>query len=1131
MSKVTQWLIAVARACAHVPSWMVVKKERMAMGMAIVAVFGAAAAFCAARSELTSSRLESKLHQGQMLGLTIRQKILDDFAENGRLRDRQKQHDNLVKARQQDAQFDPANAGTHEFRAQEEFAVADTLNSFIRFTEVGIKRNLTPRETDQHVDKLVSAELRHLGFDVVWDRNASIWEKLETQIRNAQELVKRLAVSVMVFVLALVFFTLAQLSHTRESDAGQLSFSFIRRRHWKLWLTCVGCLIAVGGLLSAGWHDPEAWKTFGKFAAGILAVMGLGRVLSATYADWEFLRNSERFGALLLWLENPNRLSSVLLKIVRQAAQWLRNYLLLEETAAEEEPGELEELEPPKSPGLRIPMIPAAHRLGRIVIILIAITAFASAISGLLYSTIIIESDRAAASALNYQVDRFKTSSLNRMETYDQLNRLADGQECLTRLWADQQRVELAKPKFERPKGVTVTETLLDTLNRVTVTEKCLDKVSGVTVALKFLDMLNSDQGPDSDARFPEQLLQPNLTSDSEILFAKGDGENEISLAWRNRAIGFLRSLTLFAIALYLFGQSLGLGRTRAAFMLSLYALALAVFGITSPFKGWRDNSPPFEPDVLEAATYYGAGRTLYDTSSFDGAAKKFQDAVKRRPTFALAKYYLAKSITPQQQGYISQISKRSLPQIVSLRASAFDALTKQELLAPVEVLGDYGFENVLLGFCQRDPILGHKCIDSGLKEINQAIHRMKDDAGQSTAKREDDNDYPYLQFNLALALLADGQREDADEAYRQGTMTLQRLAETDAAGAEQFVSGAISDLNTLERYCNRVHFESYCSGVRDDIALRKKELIAAVWGRPDASNKAEISPSDVDLIANAAGLGWSARLSNVNLRRHVLDVIWYECDTASDDPQGCDEELTDTSTSDDHWKAWWVLPKLSKRATNDHDFAYYTNSINIPDCLQPGRYLAEFYMDDKPPLRLPVDLRGTGLQAVNSRNLNMSMCHPGTWIPWKSSGYSNTSTSLVKGYTSRDATGDRPPSRGAFLFKYYYPMQNGDANVKSALSRAQNLLVSEKLISNFEPQPIRDGCKNLPEEEGTFRARFDHDGDMLLSKAWVQKDGVVHVALVFHRLLDTDGNQNHPSSSIPDEDDCDILSSARNMY
>jgi hypothetical protein len=407
----------------------------------------------------------------------------------------------------------------------------------------------------------------------------------------------------------------------------------------------------------------------------------------------------------------------------------------------------------------------------------------------------------------------------------------------------------------------------------------------------------------------------------------------------------------------------------------------------------------------------------------------------------------------------------------------------------------------------------------------------MKDDADQSTAKKEGDNDYLYLQFNLALALLADGQREDANEAYRQGTMTLQRLAETDSAGAEQFVSGAISDLNTLERYCNRVHFESYCSGVRDDIALRKKELIAAVWGRPDASNKAEISPSDVVLIANAAGLGWSARLSNVNLRRHVLDVIWYECDTASDDPQGCDEELTETSTSDDHWKAWWVLPKLSKRATNDHDFAYYTNSINIPDCLQPGRYLAEFYMDDKPPLRLPVDLRGTGLQAVNSRNLNMSMCHPGTWIPWKSSGYSNANTSLVKGYTSEDVSDEHPPSRGAFLFKYYYPMQNSDANVKSALSRARNLLVSEKLISNFEPQPIPDGCKNFPEEKGILRARFDHDGDVLLSKAWVQKDGVIHVALVFHRLLDTDGRQNHPSSSIPDEDDCDILSSARNMY
>src|ERR1700722_16226620 len=118
MSKVSRRVIAAAHACAHVPSWMVVKKERMAMGMAIVAVLGAAAAFCAARSEIASSRLESKLHQGQMLELTVRQRIVDNFVENDRLRRRQEQHLIFAKARQQDASFDSANAAASEFRAQ-----------------------------------------------------------------------------------------------------------------------------------------------------------------------------------------------------------------------------------------------------------------------------------------------------------------------------------------------------------------------------------------------------------------------------------------------------------------------------------------------------------------------------------------------------------------------------------------------------------------------------------------------------------------------------------------------------------------------------------------------------------------------------------------------------------------------------------------------------------------------------------------------------------------------------------------------------------------------------------------------------------------------------------------------------
>lgn len=857
MSKFTQCAIAVARTCANVDRWMVVKKERMAMGMAIVAVFGAAAAFCAARAEQDSSGLESKLHQGQMLELTIRQEILDNFAESNRLKDREQRHLTLGQEYNEKAVKNPASAAKDQLKAEEEFAIADTLKSFNDFVAEDIRRDLSPNQKNQAVSKLVATQLRDLGFDTVWVENASIWQKLENQIHDGQGLVTRLASSVVMFVLSLVFFTFAQLSHSDESEAWQLKFSFAHKYKWKLRLTRAACLIAIGSLMVAGWRDFEAWATFGKFVVGILVLMLLGRVLSATFSDWESLRTSRTFGEFIQWLDDPYRLSSILLQKVRQTSQWLVNYLLLEEKSPEEEPGELEELERPMSPGLRMPMIPAVHRLGRIVIKLIAATAFVSAVSGLLYSRTVIYSGQAAASAFNYQAERFKTNSLDRMETYDRINELANGREYLTHFGATLQRSVLAKSNFGNDDKDDPYQS---------------PSIIGESVSAD----LNGVQGADGDPLFPEQLLQPKLTGESEVLFAKGDGENEISLAWRRRAVGFLRSLTLFAIALYLFGQSLGLGRTRAAFMLSLYALALAVFGMVGPIRSWYQNSPPKDSDVLVAAAHYGAGRVSYDTQNYDRAIEEFQQAVQKRPTFVLANYYLATAhvlrSTPQQEEFISQIAMESIPEIVNFHSSAIHALTQQEFSAPINALSNLGYENVLLGFSQRDSTLGHKCVDLSLRITKQAIDRLKE---------ENIEGFVNVHFNYALELLADGQRTNAQNAYAQGTKALRSLARPDVEAAkktqlesaeqkeaERLVSGAISDLNLLGRYCNRVQSEYNCKKLRTDIESREEDLIEAVWGDPPKSSNAELSADEVTLIANPNGLGWSAKSPNLDFNR-----------------------------------------------------------------------------------------------------------------------------------------------------------------------------------------------------------------------------------------------------------------------
>lgn len=260
-----------------------------------------------------------------------------------------------------------------------------------------------------------------------------------------------------------------------------------------------------------------------------------------------------------------------------------------------------------------------------------------------------------------------------------------------------------------------------------------------------------------------------------------------------------------------------------------------------------------------------------------------------------------------------------------------------------------------------------------------------------------------------------------------------------------------------------------------------------------------------------------------------VLPKLWYRCGIFGNDLQGCDKILGATERTNEYWKAWWVLPGLSSRASDNHDFEYST------ECLQPGRYLAEFYLNGKPPLRIPVDLGGTGLKALNLRTINISICYPGTWKPWQPSRELNAGTSLVEGYTSEDG-GEGRPSRGEFLFKYYYPIADGASDPaildaqNSAISKAKDFLVSEKFISQFQLSQMKnDGCNNLPREENILRASVEHNEELLLLKVWTHKDGV-YVAVVFHRLRDDNEEQNRFSITA-DQDDCNILGSVSNMY
>ena len=143
-----------------------------------------------------------------------------------------------------------------------------------------------------------------------------------------------------------------------------------------------------------------------------------------------------------------------------------------------------------------------------------------------------------------------------------------------------------------------------------------------------------------------------------------------MSLGYQREATTFLALLTLFAIALYLLGQALGMGRTSAAFILVLFACGLVVAGVLrGVFIRVVDKAIVLKPataecrlpneiadnDLVElAAEHFARGWVLYEGSGDDPAelakaAKEFGCAAQIRPTFAAANLYFARATNARQ--------------------------------------------------------------------------------------------------------------------------------------------------------------------------------------------------------------------------------------------------------------------------------------------------------------------------------------------------------------------------------------------------------------------------------------------------------------------------------------------------
>jgi hypothetical protein len=1070
------------RVLDFIPNWLAKKTLRMAMVMAVVAIFGAVTAFQAGKAELDASLHERMLEHGQLLELKYWQEYLYDLSQYNKYwatsdLHYQESYNRRLNAEDLRRNHDLAGAALQDLYSQQRSAMGKSQIPFYKnFTNLGLVYQDTKVFPAAKIQLAIANTLAGFGFETNGPQqcsveNAGIWNGLECEIRAAQGRVKRLAVSVVLLVMSLALFTFAQLYRDKPRVM--------------IWLLRLACVTAIAGILLSVWGDLDSWKVFGRYSLVIAVLMILG-----------------------YWLSTTSR---------------IKEFFLLDKELEDDEVVHAGEIGPHSYCAEHVHVGLDKHRFHVWIVAAIAITASLSALDGVLYSVAGIHQSQTAGEALRYQMEMVKSSTRRTAQNNQMLQEFADGQEYRAQFRAGQQRLDLAQ---NRVPGADIEDGKLAMEPWQDFTEQPDHK--------SLTASLDGPQGPDSDAFFPRQLMAKDLTIE-QTDFAKWDGKNEISLAWSKASTRYLRALTLFAIALYLFGQALSMGRTQEAFILFCCGSFLALAGLC-----WMAGVTYFNlriprgDKVEQAAILYGQGmekfRAAGTPEQYGEAVKDFQHSLNARPTFALANYYLALALsnqmTPQKEGYQSLHLKQSLQEIVDKEEDAIVALGNENLTPPMDFLLDHGYDSTDLGLTQRQ----RDRVEHGIVEEQKALGR--------------DSTNTMLLFNTGMALLADGPQRKSEglKTYDQGFDSLKS-----AGNRPGLAAGVITDLEILRKYCFALNTATYCDEIDREVKKQKSRMSIAGWMPTDWSapaNAGNSQISDVNLFASPAGLGWEARVP-MDLSDNSLVVVWYACDTAYPERRACDSATLDTETGDGNWGVWWVLPGISGRVlpadlldiSDGKKYAFKSSlqSSSVNSCLPPGEFRAEFYLNGQ-----PLDLGSNGrisfgqasshtdslYKSAILRDLDLEMCYPSDWVTWTSKD--KPDPGLMAGYFAPDR------SSGAFLFSYYYPTPDAQTSgsVRSALvEKSLKSLASEGFISHgvMSPEPL--SCTGYLEDSSISRVRYRSAEGSVLAKVWFANDGIAHVGLVFRRDSEAQASQESAVTGIPDHQSCDVFASIRVYY
>lgn len=603
--------------------------------------------------------------------------------------------------------------------------------------------------------------------------------------------------------------------------------------------------------------------------------------------------------------------------------------------------------------------------------------------------------------------------------------------------------------------------------------------------------------------------------------FALSDGYISLATWWERSASIHLLGLTLFAIALYLIGQSLGMGHGVPSSTLAVTGSIMAVLAFAlSTWQATRSYARPDEipaycgfdeqaageirrsPEraIEVAAKLYAQARQHHaiatNSDDYRKASEFYDCATAVRPNFAIAHRERAQAHASvnrfdSDNSYSSVLARDRLGPTVLAQQRALLAIDAAGWWPPPALMDSHGFNLTLEALHTGDT----GKLDAAIAVLSRAIADVSPAPGHAGSGGGSHDPAPGLpattlrllrtmHLNLALAQLARGDVKAAQAAYKKAFDEL-RVAED--AG---LLAASVTDLAMLDAQCANLRRSMWsgtgvCTPVKEAIEGLKEALITGKLPPPPAS-KARITGVKAELGPSRAS--WSATLDGVDPATDTVTAMW--------------------TFYVPEWNVWRIVEPLLRQVdkaqiANGKVAAeiIYTNASG--NCLQPGRYRLELYVNGRRAAageNTEVELGS--YKDYRSREMNIAFCQPADWTQ----------------------SGFRENDDGRHLIRAFVNAQGKSAMYVFSLFAAKPDDAEKRIAEHRERawQMLKKYSVGAPSDEAFARAVERFQGcdkpiapSTVLHKSWVMPDGMAHVAFVIGdfagdqacRVLESIGN------------------------